>query len=217
MSELRVATVLFTDLVGSTELSTQVGPVEADALRQTHFALLRGAVVSNGGIEVKNLGDGLMVAFSTSSGALACAVAMQQALERHNRGASHVLSVRIGLSHGEVTEEEGDFFGDAVVEAARLCTESAGGQILATQLVQLTSGRRASQDFGPARDVTLKGFDEPVLVVEVLWAPAEGQGRADTAPLPARCELAPEVGFIGRSTERSVLTDAFKEVRLIPR
>ncbi|HUC05089.1 MAG TPA: AAA family ATPase, partial [Acidimicrobiales bacterium] len=212
MSELRVATVLFTDLVGSTELSTQVGPVEADALRQTHFALLRGAIAANGGVEVKNLGDGLMVAFSTSSGALACAVAMQQALERHNRGAAHVLSVRIGLSHGEVTEEDGDYFGDAVVEAARLCAESAGGQILATQLVQLTSGRRASQDFGTTRDVMLKGFDEPVTVVEVMWSAAEDPGDGDSVPLPARCELTPDVGFIGRAGERSVLADAFKKV-----
>ena len=63
-----------------------------------------------------------MVVFTTTSGALSCAEAMQQGIERHNKTAPEPLSVRIGLSHGEVTEDSGDYFGDPVVEAARLCS-----------------------------------------------------------------------------------------------
>ena len=60
-------TVVFTDLVGSTELSSRLGPEGSEELRQTHFQLLRGAVAAHGGTEVKNLGDGLMVVFSSLS------------------------------------------------------------------------------------------------------------------------------------------------------
>ena len=210
MADLRVATVLFTDLVGSTEFSTQLGPDAAEAVRQTQFALLRGAIADHGGVEVKNLGDGLMVAFSTTSGALACAVAMQQALERHNRTTPNPLSVRIGIAHGEVTEENGDYFGDPVVEAARLCAEAEGGRVLATQLVQLTSGRRAVQEFGPPADIVLKGFEEPVTVVDVLWSPEEDAGRASPVPLPTRCAVVPDAGFVGRDGQKTVLSDALK-------
>ena len=69
MSEV-TATFLFTDLVGSTQLTSSMSAAQAEELRRRHFALLRGAVESTGGREVKNLGDGLMVVFSSASRAL---------------------------------------------------------------------------------------------------------------------------------------------------
>ena len=87
MANTQTVTIMFTDMVGSTELSTALDPTTADELRQTHFGLLRAALAAAGGTEVKNLGDGLMVTFSSLSRALACAVGMQQAIERHNRRA----------------------------------------------------------------------------------------------------------------------------------
>ena len=82
-------TVLFTDLVGSTQLATSLTPDAADAVRREHFSTLRRAITETGGSEVKNTGDGLMVVFSTASAALACAVAMQQAVYRHNEASGH--------------------------------------------------------------------------------------------------------------------------------
>lgn len=95
-------TILFTDLVGSTELSSRLGPDGTESLRRVHFGLLRGAIDAAGGTEVKNLGDGLIVAFTSLSRALACSVGMQQAIERHSqRGKDAPLSIRIGISTGE--------------------------------------------------------------------------------------------------------------------
>jgi hypothetical protein len=82
-----MAAVPMTDLVGSTAMADRVGPVAAEELRTEHFGLLRGALERTGGREVKNLGDGLMVVFSSASESLACAVAMQQAVEARNRRA----------------------------------------------------------------------------------------------------------------------------------
>ena len=105
---VELATILLTDLVGSTRLATTVGPVRADQLREEHFGLLRDALASSAGKEVKNTGDGLMVAFPSASEAVKCAVAMQQAFERRYRDAEQGLHVRIGLGAGECTVKDGD-------------------------------------------------------------------------------------------------------------
>jgi predicted ATPase/class 3 adenylate cyclase len=211
MAETQVVTVAFTDLVASTETSSRLDPDVADQLRATHFSLLRQAIASHGGTEVKNLGDGLMVVFSITSGALNCAEAMQQAIDRYNKRASVPLLIRIGLSLGEVTEEENDYFGDAVIEASRLCARAEGGQILASQLVQLTVGRRARQEFVSLGDLELKGLPAPVAAVEVRWARSEAV-QGEVLLLPARCMTAPAAGFVGRAAESAVLSSAFKGV-----
>src|SRR4051794_30699920 len=206
----QTVTVLFTDLVGSTELSSSLSPHAADELRQTHFGLLRGAIESTGGVEVKNLGDGLMVAYTSLSRALAGAVSMQQAIERHNhREPARPLSVRIGLSTGEATEDDGDYFGDPVIEAARLCAKANGGQILATEMVKALAGRHATQVFVAVGALDLKGLPDPVPAVEVAWEPtASDEWTAGQLPLPARLVSATAdslFAFFGRARELAYL------------
>jgi hypothetical protein len=118
---IQSTTILFTDVVGSTELSQRLSPDAAEEVRRGHFSILRQTIAEAGGTEVKNLGDGLMVVFGSASAALACAVAMQQGVERDNRNHERSVGLRVGLSGGEVTREDDDYFGDPVVEAARLC------------------------------------------------------------------------------------------------
>lgn len=89
-------------------MADRLGPALAENLRAEHFGLLRGALERSAGREVKNLGDGLMVVFQSASQALACAVGMQQAIEARNRRSEERLEVRIGVSLGEATVEEGD-------------------------------------------------------------------------------------------------------------
>ncbi len=137
------ATILFTDQVGSTELSQLLSAEVADEVRRRHFSILRQAVEEAGGTEVKNLGDGLMAVFGSASAALACAVAMQQGVERDNRDCDHSVGLRVGLSGGEVSRENDDYFGDPVVEAARLCATCESGQVLATDVVRAMAGRRS--------------------------------------------------------------------------
>ena len=211
--ETMAATFLFTDLVGSTEMASGMSASDAEGLRQTHFGLLRGAIDAAGGREVKNLGDGLMVVFLSPSRALACAVGMQQAIERHNRRAALHLGVRIGLSIGEAVEEDADFFGDPVVEAARLFARAMGGQILASALLPLTLGRRATQEFAPVGDLELKGLPEPVSTVEVVWEPSAEEAVGTVVPLPGRLASTAAsglFGFSGRSVELEGLEDARK-------
>ena len=138
-------TLLFTDLVGSTELLDALGDDDAERLRRAHFAILRDVALTHAGREVKSLGDGLMVAFASSVDAAGCAVGIQQAVERHNRrepGAP--LAVRIGLHAGEPIRDEDDYFGTAVVVARRLCDRAEGGQILTSDVVRALSAPGAA-------------------------------------------------------------------------
>src|ERR1035441_8082971 len=85
--------ILFTDIVGSTELSQSLSPLAADEVRRTHFSILRQAITETGGTEVKNLGDGMMAVFPSASAALDCGVAMQQGVDQDNRGREHTVGL----------------------------------------------------------------------------------------------------------------------------
>jgi class 3 adenylate cyclase/tetratricopeptide (TPR) repeat protein len=203
-------TVLFTDLVGSTEISYAISPDAADELLRDHFAVLRRAVAGSGGVEVKGLGDGLMVVFRSTSAALSCAVAMQQAVHRDNVGARHQLGLRIGLSGGEATMESNDYYGDPVIEAARLCAQAEAGQILATDAVRVMGGRRSPYLFERLGALELKGLPEPVEVLDVSWEPLDEMSAETRVPLPARLTHVPLTGVVARETEAALLTDAYK-------
>jgi class 3 adenylate cyclase len=177
-----VVALLFTDLVGSTELLGRLGDDAAEELRRRHFSLLREAVAKSSGQEVKSLGDGIMVAFASPVDAVGCAVAMQRAVQGYNeQGGGHALGIRIGLHAGDPHREAGDFHGTAVVVASRLCDAAAGGQILASELLADLVGSRGGFSFRPLARLSLKGLDRPVATVSVDWR-TDGQSEP---PIPA--------------------------------
>src|SRR4051812_33446066 len=111
-AQVGTQTVLFTDLVGSTELRVRLGEEAADALRRAHDALLTEVVVGHGGTVVKGLGDGIMATFGSAAEAVAAAVAVQQAAVSHGRRVpEQAFALRVGLSTGDVSTEDGDVFG----------------------------------------------------------------------------------------------------------
>ena len=144
--------ILFTDLVGSTGQASEIGDLAADELRRTTSPRLREAVAATGGTEVKTIGDALMVSYTGAADALAGAAAMQRAVERHNRRAKGpALAMRIGVSAGDATFEDDDWFGTPVIEAARLCAAAEGGQILVSDLVRALAGSRTELELRSAR------------------------------------------------------------------
>lgn len=202
-------TVLFSDLVGSTALSTSMAAVDAERIRLSYFGLLREAVDTHGGREVKNLGDGIMAVFPGASAALEAASAMQQAIHRHNSTDASPLAIRVGLATGDCTEDDGDYFGEPVIQAARLCAAAQGHQILVTSVVGLLVPRDA-YDLRPVGDLDLKGLPEPVATLELAWTPALG-APTTSIPLPARLTVQSGVSsLVGRLTEREALDDALK-------
>jgi class 3 adenylate cyclase len=168
-ADARMATILFTDMVGSTELLARLGDERARHVFETHHRLLAEAIASSRGVELEWLGDGMMAAFASASDAVRCAIAMQQAAAEPVEG--EPARIRVGLNSGEILARatgEG-YFGIPVVTARRLCDLAQAGQILCSQTVAgLLAGRQAFRfrDLGPRE---LKGVAAPVGVFEVLY------------------------------------------------
>jgi class 3 adenylate cyclase len=199
------AIVLFTDLVGSTELRSRLGEAAAEDLRRQHDALVTGAVEGAGGTVVKNLGDGLMATFGGASDGVAAAVAIQQTIDRHNRSGATALGVRIGISAGDVAFENDDCFGTPVIEAARLCAAAKGGQILASEIVRWMA-HAGEATFTPIGDLELKGLSRPLPTVQVDWEPV----AQSPVPLPT---FLTDIGkiYVGRDGELDRLGQLWKE------
>ena len=196
-----VVVLLFTDLVGSTSLIDSLGDDAAEAVRRTHFQLLRDAVAGRGGHEVKNLGDGLMVVFPGAVDAVSCAVEMQQAIGRHNDvTGDHRLEVRVGLHVGDPIQDEGDYFGAPVATAKRICDAAEGGQILVSGLVRDLVGARGGFEFTDLGELSLKGLSDPVPAFDVRWAPEASSDR-----LPPALSTAEGLPYVGRKDESARL------------
>jgi len=203
-----VVAILFTDLVGSTELLDLLGDDAAEELRRTHFSLLRHAVEDAGGTEVKSLGDGLMVSFASPVQAFACAVVMQRAIADHNEAEpTRALQVRVGLHAGDPVRHEDDLHGTAVVVAKRLCDQAHGGQILASELVAGLVGTRGDFQLRPAGHLKLKGLSQPTATVTVEWrATAASSGPIGSTlrglrPHPEAATSPPGRPLVGRERE----------------
>ena len=166
------ASIMFTDLQDSTQMLTRLGDEENQTLLASHSKIIRQQLDIYGGLEVKTTGDGFMIAFYSARKAVSCAVEIQKELQEFNRhNPDRQLKVRIGLNLGEVIKEEEDYFGSAVVMAARIMDESTGGQILVSDLLrQVADGPSNSEhkyaDFGHK---VLKGFEDEEHIFEVLW------------------------------------------------
>ncbi len=133
-------TILFTDAVASTEALARLGDERFEQVQAAHLDLLRAPIESGQGREIKSLGDGLMVSFSGAADALACAVAMQQAIEAAGRQGEEGLPLRVGVSAGDVSiDEDDDLHGTAVVEEARLVRRRAAARCSGPRLSGVTS------------------------------------------------------------------------------
>jgi class 3 adenylate cyclase len=166
--ERGTVTILFTDIQGSTALAQRLGDEAYHGLLREHNRILREQVARHGGHEVKHTGDGFMVAFSSASRALSCAVDIQKAFAEHNETADEPIRVRIGLNAGESIKEAGDYFGTAVILAARIADKAQGGQILVSEVVCTIGGSLAGVEFRDAGRRQLKGIGRQ-RVYEVVW------------------------------------------------
>jgi class 3 adenylate cyclase/pimeloyl-ACP methyl ester carboxylesterase len=158
-------TVLFTDLVGHTEMMSRLGDEKGREVLREHERITREVLAAHGGTEVKTMGDGFMASFGSVTKAVECAVALQRAFGERE---GEPLSVRVGLNAGEPIEEDGDLFGATVILASRIAGKAEGGEILVSDTVRgLCSGKGFL--FSDRGEFVAKGFDEAVRVYEVRW------------------------------------------------
>src|SRR6201987_204366 len=157
MVRTETATIVFTDLVGSTGLAGRLGHDAYEAMRKAHVNTLRLAASQCQGAEIKRRGYVMVFSSGTAGDALACMIRMQQATDLAARRNGGDPRIRIGASCGEINREDHDIFGISVVEAARLCAAAAPGQILVADFVSRLV-RGLGYRFGRASEFNLKGM-----------------------------------------------------------
>ncbi|WP_445680161.1 adenylate/guanylate cyclase domain-containing protein [Radicibacter daui] len=155
-------TILFTDIVGSTELTQRLGDQSAQSLIHLHNAIARGALQLYAGNEVKHTGDGLMATFDKPETAVRAALAMQaQFAGERQRSTGATLHVRIGIHTGIAIREENDLFGSPVQLTRRLVDAAPADGIMVSAAVRREASGMDAR-FAPAGTKQLKGFVEPV-------------------------------------------------------
>lgn len=125
-----LATVMFTDIVGSTERAAELGDARWRELLAAHQAVVRRELTRFRGREVKTLGDGYLATFDGPARAIRCGGGIGEAAR------SLGLEVRIGLHCGEVELMEDDVGGIAVHIAARVGALAAAGEVLVSSTVR---------------------------------------------------------------------------------
>jgi class 3 adenylate cyclase/pimeloyl-ACP methyl ester carboxylesterase len=163
-----VQTVLFTDLVGHTEMMRRLGDARGREVLREHERITRDAIKQHGGTEIKTDGDSFMVSFGSVAAAMECAVTLQRAIAARNDGAEEPLRVRMGLNAGEPIGDEGDLFGESVILAARIKDQAGEGEIfLAEPVRHLLAGKGFV--FADRGTFVPKGFEDTVRLFEVRW------------------------------------------------
>lgn len=119
-----LATLLFTDIVGSTAKLAEVGDARWKAMLNDHNTAMRTEFDRHRGRELKTTGDGFLAAFDSALRTIKCAQAMVEAAKKIG------LQIRVGCHTGEVEFKEGDVFGVAVHAAARILALAGDSQVL---------------------------------------------------------------------------------------
>ncbi len=211
LEERKVVTVLYADLVASTELATRLDPEELRAVLGPFFEAMAEEIARHGGTVEKYIGDAIVAIFGHpvaqedhAERAVLAALAMQTRLSRDGKLAVRTdgrLAMRIGVNTSEVlagpgSDRGGAVTGDAINLAARLQTLAPEGSVaVADRTRRLTQHAFAYRDMG---DATIKGIDHPVAHWEVL-------GRGGPTPEPSDLRSA----FVGRDGELILLQALF--------
>jgi class 3 adenylate cyclase len=159
--------IMFTDIVGSTEMTARLGDKLATELVRAHDSIVRRCLAACGGREVKHTGDGIMAALPDAARAVDCGIRIQREFQRHNTSNPEPIHVRIGMDSGEPVEDSNDLFGTTVQLAARLCADAAADQILVSETICREHENAAL--FKAAEQRRLKGFAAPVATAECAW------------------------------------------------
>jgi len=148
--ERRLATVLFADIVGSTELAARLGDQAWRELLARFFGLVRTQLAAYRGQEVDTAGDGIFATFDGPARAVSCALALAREASTLN------LQIRAGLHTGEIEASGAKVAGIAVHIGARVMAQAGAGEVLVSATVKdLTAG--AGLSFEPRGVHLLKG------------------------------------------------------------
>lgn len=160
--------ILFTDIVGFTEASSQQSRAQNQRILDRHNSLLLPIVKRFGGRHIKSIGDALLLVFTSPTDGMRCAMAMQDALHEYNISApkDEEIHIRIAASLGEVRVTKGDIFGEPVNVTSRIEGITPADEIYFSEAVYLAMNKAEV----PALDRgvhELKGISKPVRIFAI--------------------------------------------------
>ena len=160
-------TLLFSDLVNSTDHLQNAGDEAGHRFFRAHHKLISDAVISNGGEELEWLGDGVLAAFESSADAVRCAIKIEQTARLPIGNLR--FEIRIGIHCGEVLRRDQGYFGTAIVVARRLCDRAEAGQILCSNTIAELLSAHDTLKFRDLGILQLKGIKEPMAACEAVY------------------------------------------------
>jgi class 3 adenylate cyclase len=149
-------TLMFTDIEDSTKLATRLGDQTWSSLILHHDRTIGDIAGRHGGVVVKTLGDGAMVAFNSTRDAATTAREVQEAFQSAADGFE--IRARIGLHVGDAVHTGDDYLGLAVNKAARIAAAARGGETLISETVRMLLGDSPELAFGEPFETELKGL-----------------------------------------------------------
>jgi len=162
--------IMFTDMARSTDITNQLGDHAAFEVLQKHHEIVCAALDRHEGREVDRAGDGFLTCFSSAQRAVECAIDIQKDFDEYNRSGSGPvkIQIRVGLGAGEPVTYGERLFGSTINLTARICSYAKPEQVVAARVIrQLCAGKKLR--FKELGSTTLKGFQEPVQLDEVVW------------------------------------------------
>jgi adenylate cyclase len=187
----KLAAIMFTDMVGYSALAQRNEALALELLEE-HCRLLRSIFPKHHGSEIKTIGDGFLVEFSSALAAVQCGIEIQETIAKRNsvNPPQRIFQVRIGIHLGDVVRRDNDVIGDGVNIAARIEPLAGAGGICISQQIFDQVENRVTNSLKSMGKVTLKNIVQPL---EVYWVEYDG---ATFGP-PSRVQA-------GKASEKSI-------------
>ena len=210
----RLAAIMFTDMVASTSLAQKDEELSLRVV-EDYRNLLRPIFARHGGREVKTMGDGFLVEFSSALEGTRCAYDIQRVAKEFNISvpSDRKVRLRVGIHVGDVVESSGDISGDAVNIASRIEHLSEEGGVCLTRQVYDQVKNKVDLSFESLGDIPLKNVSEPVEVFKMVlpWTisdlPRRAPQKGRIAVLPfANLSPNPDDSFFADGITEEVIT-----------
>src|SRR6202521_2742007 len=214
--------MLFTDIEASSDGVRTLGADKWEAVLERHTGIIREALASTGGFEVRSEGDSFFAVFTSPSAALTAAAEMQRGLSEADWPHQASVRVRMGLHTGEARPASaasgGDYVGFEVSRAARIAAAAHGGQVLISDTTEslvrdaLAPGLTL-RDLGEHR---FKDLVRPQRIYQLLV-----DGLPDSFPTLRSLDSTPNnlptqaTTFIGRERELASAVERLQKTRLL--
>ncbi len=205
--ELTELCILFADIADSTSLFEKHGDEAARSAIASVLDVLLSEAEKHQGELVKTIGDEIMCVFPKANHALLAAIEMQSTVSGNFVLGNHPIAIRVGFHFGDVIEEDGDVFGDAVNVAARMTGYAKKGQVITNSITYKSCILPPFLNQRSLGKTKIKGKLLPVEIVEILWQQDTSQVTRVTSALDIKVPTTKSQLQIELNGRKQVMTD----------